>query len=61
MQLYNVEYRYLDSLGRTKTTYHGGIFSDLEDIEIFKNTVLEKEQERSIAFDVYLLDKPLFS
>ncbi len=61
MQLYNLEYRYLDSMGRTKNTSHGGVFSDLNKIEDFKSNLLAREKKKKIAFDVYIMDKPLFS
>ena len=60
MHIYNVEYRILDKLGRTKQTLHGGLFVDEEKVEEFKHRILEKEKGRKIAFDVYPIQKGLF-
>jgi len=48
-------------MGRTKNTSHGGVFSDLNKIEDFKSNLLAREKKKKIAFDVYIMDKPLFS
>lgn len=58
--VYNLEYRILDKLGRTKSTRHGGLFLSEEKLEQFKQEVLQKEKSKKIAFDVYVLERPLF-
>lgn len=57
--MYNVEYRTLDKLGRTKKTFHGGIFLKENQVDIFKEKI-EKESKDKIAFDVYFLNEDLF-
>lgn len=59
--MFNLEYRILDKLGRTKQTKHGGIFFSEKKLEEFKQKVLLEEKNKKIAFDVYILSLPLFS
>jgi len=58
--MYNLEYRILDKLGRTKKTLNVGIFSTDEKLELAKTKVIEDNKEDMIAFDVYAIDLPIF-
>lgn len=60
MQIYNLEYRVLDKLGRTKETYHGGLFTDLDRVEQYKQKLLDQKTKKKIAFDVYVIDQVTF-
>lgn len=57
--MFNVEYRTLDKLGRTKRTYHGGVFREEEQIDKFKEKVI-KESKDKVAFDIYYLNENVF-
>lgn len=54
--MYNVEYKTLDKLGRTKKTFHGGIFLTEEKLEEFKKEILSNTKEK-ISFEVYSLNE----
>lgn len=58
--MFNLEYRILDKLGRTKRTKYGGLFRDEVKLEEFKQKVLEEEKGKKVAFDVYILNDSLF-
>lgn len=53
MDLYNLEYRLLDRLGRTKKTLWGGLFATQEALLDKQNEVLSKHKK--VAFDVYII------
>lgn len=55
--MYNLEYRVLDKLGRTKKTLWGGMFKGLNELEDGKQSILNKNKKLHIAFDVYIIDK----
>lgn len=59
--MFNLEYRILDKLGRTKQTKHGGLFLSEEKLEEFKQQILLQEKNKKVAFDVYILSKPIFT
>lgn len=59
--IYNLEYRILDKLGRTKHTRHAGLFIDEEKLEAAKSKILDEEKPKKVAFDVYVLERPIFS
>lgn len=58
--MYNLEYRILDKLGRTKKTLHGGVFLLETSLDFAKDRILSKYPKHKIAFDVYILDEPVF-
>ena len=58
--IYNLEYRILDRLGRTKTTKHVGIFLNEPKLEAAKQSIIEQNAKRKLAFDVFLIEEPLF-
>lgn len=58
--MYNLEYRILDKLGRTKKTLHGGVFSLETSLDYAKERILKQHPRHKIAFDVYILDEPTF-
>lgn len=58
--IYNLEYRILDKLNRTKDVKHGGIFKDLDKLEAAKQTITEKTKGKKIAFDVYIIERNIF-
>ncbi len=45
MELYNLEYRILDRLGRTKKTLWGGLFATQEALVDKQNEVLNKHKK----------------
>lgn len=55
MELYNLEYRILDKLGRTKKTLWGGLFGNLAALEGKQKEVLGKHKK--VAFDVYIIEQ----
>jgi hypothetical protein len=55
MELYNLEYRILDKLGRTKKTLWGGLFATQEALAGKQNEVLSKYKK--VAFDVYIIEE----
>lgn len=57
MIIYNLEYRILDKLKRTKKTLHGGLYMDEQKLEEAKQKILSSEKNKNIAFDVYLIQK----
>lgn len=59
--MFNLEFRILDKLGRTKKTFHGGVFRNEEELNQAKEKILTENVKHKVAFDVYLLDKPIFS
>lgn len=59
--MFNLEFRILDKLGRTKKTFHGGVFRTEEELNKAKERILTENVKHKIAFNVYLLDKPIFS
>jgi len=58
--IYNLEYRILDRLGRTKTTKHAGVFLEESKLEAAKQSIIKQNAKRKLAFDVYLIEEPLF-
>jgi hypothetical protein len=58
--IYNLEYRILDKLNRTKDVKHGGIFSNLEKLEAAKQNITESTKGKKVAFDVYIIEKNIF-
>jgi len=58
--MYNLEYRILDKLGRTKKTFHVGLFITDDKLQQAKSKVIEDNKENNIAFDVYAVDMPIF-
>lgn len=56
--VYNLEYRVLDKLGRTKSTFHGGVFKSEEAVNLAKETIEKNNPDSKIAFDVYFIDDP---
>lgn len=58
--MYNLEYRVLDKLGRTKKTFHGGVYKNEDELGKAKEKILSEFAKHKLAFDVYLLDKPIF-
>ena len=60
MSFYNLEYRILDKLGRTKKTFHGGVFKSEEQIRAVKENIEHKNSKHKIAFDVYIIEDPFF-
>ena len=61
MIIYNLEYRVLDKLSRTKSTVHVGLFRTTEDVEHAKKVIYENNTEHKIAFDVYIIDDPFLT
>lgn len=61
MEIYNLEYRILDKLNRTKSTVHVGVFSNSEAVEAAKQIIYEKNTEQKIAFDIYIIEKPFYT
>jgi hypothetical protein len=55
MELYNLEYRLLDKLGRTKKTLWGGLFATQHALQDKQNEVLSKHKK--VAFDVYIIQE----
>jgi hypothetical protein len=55
--IYNLEYRILDKLNRTKDVKHGGIFVDLDKLEAAKQSITENTKGKKIAFDVYIIQR----
>ena len=58
--MYNLEYRILDKLGRTKKTLHGGVFLLETSLDFAKERILKNYPKQKITFDVYILDEPVF-
>lgn len=50
--MYVLEYKDIDSKGREKNSRHVGVFSDIETLELAKETILKKEDSK-ISFQVY--------
>jgi hypothetical protein len=55
MNLYNLEYRILDKLGRTKKTLWGGLFATEAALQDKQQEVLQKHKK--VAFDVYIIEE----
>ncbi len=55
MNLYNLEYRILDKLGRTKKTLWGGLFATEDALQDKQQEVLQKHKK--VAFDVYIIEE----
>lgn len=58
MIVYNLEYRILDKLGRTKSSHHVGLFKTEEDVNHAKSVIEKQQNENKISFDVYIIDEP---
>lgn len=58
--LYNVEYRILDRLGRTKSTKHIGVFNNEKKVEEVKSSILKNVSFSKVAFDIYAIPDPIF-
>ena len=59
--IYNLECKVLDKLGRAKKTFHGGIFSSEDALQLGKEKVLEDSKDVSLRFEVYIIDSPVFT
>lgn len=57
MTIFNLEYRILDKLERTKKTIHGGVFMCENSLEQAKQKILESIQNKKITFDVYVIER----
>lgn len=57
MIIYNLEYRVLDKLKRTKKTFHGGLFLDEVKLDEAKKQIIESIKEKNVAFDVYVIEQ----
>lgn len=60
MQVYNLEYELLDSIGRAKKTMHYGVFGTLEQLEEAKQSILKQQKESQVRFNVHVIEN-LFS
>jgi len=55
MELYNLEYRILDKLGRTKKILWGGLFATQEALADKQNEILSRHKK--VSFDVYIIEE----
>lgn len=60
MQIYNLEYELLDSIGRAKKTVHHGVFGTLEQLEEAKQNILKQQNNTQVRFNVHVVEN-LFS
>ena len=60
MSIYNLEYKVLDKLGRAKSTFHAGVFKTSEEVDLKKQKVISENKNLKLAFDVYIIDDPIF-
>lgn len=58
--IYNLEYEFLDSLGRAKKTLHYGVFASLEQVEEAKQQLIKKHEDSKVNFKVHIIEN-LFS
>lgn len=58
--IYNLEYEFLDSLGRAKKTLHYGVFATIDQVEEAKQTIMKKHNTTAVNFKVHIIEN-LFS